>query len=1010
VNIPAVDKERKTPKIKKGIAVIGEESHILIGDTPLSERIPNKTPKINIKVSSYYMNNREKFVNFINSIFEPYKRELEENKDNISCDVIGQNSEDFSLLTHQKIVRDYLNLYTPYRGLLLYHGLGSGKTCTSIAIAEGMKDSKKVIIMTPASLRTNYMEELKKCGDLLYKKNQFWEWISSESNLDLIPILSSVLNLSVDYITRKKGAWFINITKRANYSELSPQDKSSLDEQLNEMIRSKYTFINYNGLRNSKLKELTSGFTKNIFDNSVIIIDEAHNLISRIVNKLKLIKGKKDGPPIGVSLKLYEYLLNAKNARVVLLTGTPVINYPNEFGILFNILRGYIKTWQFNLDIKTSNKIDTNSLQKMLLIEKSLDFLEYSPSNKVLTVTRNPFGFKNKIKTESGYQGVSNTKKNASGKEEIETEFVSDESFESNVIKILKKNDISVLPAGVKVFNKKALPDMLEDFEYEYISDVIESKFKNTDSLKRRIIGLSSYFRSAQESLLPRYTKTLGKDFHVIRIKMSNFQFKIYEEARIEERKKEKEGKAKIKKIKNNEIYEEPTSTFKIFSRLFCNFVAPNRPVPKPTKVNVKLPGQLKDYTELYEEAEEIEKNQDLADEEGANGLEGEIEGDVILEKIGGKSYQDDLDAFMKHIWDQSDNFLTKEALKTYSPKYLHILENITDEEYKGLHLVYSQFRTIEGIGVFSLVLEKNGFARFRIKKNASGIWEINIKEDDKGKPTFALYTGTETSEEKEIIRNIYNGDWNYIPTNLSQELKQIANNNNMGEIIKVLMITSSGSEGINLRNTRYVHIMEPYWHPVRMEQVIGRARRICSHKELPLALQTLEVFVYLMIFSEEQLKSEDAKQLKMSDLSKSIPHVPFTSDQTLYEISEIKANVTSQLTDIIKQSAFDCAIYSNGNCFNFANADNTKFSYMPDYSQEQKDTLLQANVKKVELNGKSITISGKEYVRVRVNDRMMNIYDKSSYEYAIQHPGNNPIQIGTLEINERGEKVFKLI
>ena len=43
------------------------------------------------------------------------------------------------LLTHQKIVRDYINLYTPYRGLLLYHGLGSGKTCSSISIAEGLK-------------------------------------------------------------------------------------------------------------------------------------------------------------------------------------------------------------------------------------------------------------------------------------------------------------------------------------------------------------------------------------------------------------------------------------------------------------------------------------------------------------------------------------------------------------------------------------------------------------------------------------------------------------------------------------------------------------------------------------------------------------------------------------------------------------------------------------------------------------------------------------------------------
>ena len=69
-----------------------------------------------------------------------------------------------------------------------------------------------------------------------------------------------------------------------------------------------------------------------------------------------------------------------------------------------------------------------------------------------------------------------------------------------------------------------------------------------------------------------------------------------------------------------------------------------------------------------------------------------------------------------------------------------------------------------------------------------------------------------------------------------------------MGEVIKVFMITSSGSEGINLRNTRYVHLTDPYWHPVRSEQIIGRARRICSHKDLPPALQSVEVFVYLMV------------------------------------------------------------------------------------------------------------------------------------------------------------------
>ena len=116
------------------------------------------------------------------------------------------------------------------------------------------------------------------------------------------------------------------------------------------------------------------------------------------------------------------------------------------------------------------------------------------------------------------------------------------------------------------------------------------------------------------------------------------------------------------------------------------------------------------------------------------------------------------------------------------------------------------------------------------------------MTDDELAKPSFALYTGIETVEEKEIIRNVFNGDWDKVPVSL-QSIKRKNINNNLGEIIKILMITSSGSEGITLKNTRYVHIMEPYWHPVRTDQVIGRARRICSHKDLPPELRTVEVF-----------------------------------------------------------------------------------------------------------------------------------------------------------------------
>ena len=87
------------------------------------------------------------------------------------------------LRTYQDFLANYLSYKSPFKDILIYHGLGSGKTCSSIAIAEGLKNNKEILVFTPASLRDNYIDELKKCGDFIYMKNQFWEFI----NVDLYP-------------------------------------------------------------------------------------------------------------------------------------------------------------------------------------------------------------------------------------------------------------------------------------------------------------------------------------------------------------------------------------------------------------------------------------------------------------------------------------------------------------------------------------------------------------------------------------------------------------------------------------------------------------------------------------------------------------------------------------------------------------------------------------------------------------------------------------------------------
>ena len=113
------------------------------------------------------MNNRRMFIQKLREMFKDYSKELKTANADISCS--AKSTETGKLMTHQKIVRDYLNLYTPYRGLLLYHALGSGKTSTSIAIAEGMKSAKTIMVLTPASLKMNFFSEIKRFGDPIYR-------------------------------------------------------------------------------------------------------------------------------------------------------------------------------------------------------------------------------------------------------------------------------------------------------------------------------------------------------------------------------------------------------------------------------------------------------------------------------------------------------------------------------------------------------------------------------------------------------------------------------------------------------------------------------------------------------------------------------------------------------------------------------------------------------------------------------------------------------------------------
>ena len=1021
---------RKTKKPVVGIKE-GPLGLLTIGDADIETRLKKKREApVLIPASGYYMNNREIFINFMSSLFNKYKKQLaDEAAAPATCP--GDNDvNDFSLMTHQQIVKEYLNIYTPYRGLLLYHGLGSGKTCSSIAIAEGMKTTKPVIVMTPASLQVNYREELKKCGDELYKKNQFWEFIHAKDQVkekELIDTLSNVLSVSVEYIIKNGGAWMVNMNKPSNYDDLPPNDKLKLDQQIEQMIAYKYKFINYNGLRATKIVEMTKNNTINPFDDAVVIVDEAHNLVSRIVNKL----GKKQGT---IALSLYSLLMKAKNAKIILLSGTPIINFPNEISILFNILRGLITTWSFKLNITEERQITTGYFQSIfkstVLGGNIIDLIDYKPSATTLVITRNPFGFVNKQRgkplsnphgkaddTLGEYAGV---------KLEIgERGELSDATFIELITRILNKNNIKVQVNGVSVHEYKALPDSLDEFKNYFIDE--SGEIKNGNMFKRRVLGLTSYFRSAQESLMPRYKKENPADFQVIKIPMSDFQIAIYEEARVQERTVEKRNakKKKFKKPGVEGLYEKTTSTYRIFSRLFCNFVFPKPAIARPMPDKKNNVGEETTLADAIVNEQVDEDNVDaVSKEERVNRDEATDEPDELDEGIPPPAeqasshlddalpgaaaaptariaYKDRIQNALAALEAAGDKYLTPDALQVYSPKFLNILENIQDETHQGIHLVYTQFRALEGIGILKLVLEANGFTQFKIKK-VGATWDLAIPAEDVSKPTFALYTGTETPEEKEIIRNVLNNAWKYVPDTITKKLKLIAPNNNLGEIIKVLMITSSGAEGISLKNVRYVHITEPYWHPVRIEQVIGRARRICSHQALPEELRTVTVFLYLMTFTEEQMKSDKTIELRTNDKSRKDDVTPVSTDEALYEIASAKEEISTNILKAVKESSIDCALHLKSNkaenlqCFTFGSSGSDKFAYEPSLEEEQSDAIADKNKKEITWKAKQIELDGIKYA---LNPKTNEVYDLDSYI------NGRPVKVANLIITGKGAK-----
>jgi superfamily II DNA or RNA helicase len=203
---------------------------------------------------------------------------------------------------------------------------------------------------------------------------------------------------------------------------------------------------------------------------------------------------------------------------------------------------------------------------------------------------------------------------------------------------------------------------------------------------------------------------------------------------------------------------------------------------------------------------------------------------------------------------------LQMQNIGEYSTKFLKIIKNINQTE--GPNFVYSGFKELGGLKCFITFLEYHG-------------WKDYMTFGE-GPKRFAIWSGDETNDIKDEIKYIFN-----------------QKTNSDGSKIKLMLGSPSIKEGVSLLRVEQVHIMEPYWNMSRMLQIMGRAVRFCSHKDVPKNKRFVKVYLYLATYPEEK-----------------------TIDQYIWSLAKKKNKLINQFEVALKEVAFDCELFYNRNVY----------------------------------------------------------------------------------------------
>lgn len=762
---------------------------------------------------------------------------------------------EFELAPHQLFVKNFMSSQTPYNSLLLYHMLGTGKTCSAIGVCEENRDymkqmgiTKRIIIVASENVQDNFKLQLfderklklvdgvwtiKGCigNKLLKEVNPMnMKGISKEKIINQIKSLINTYYIFLGY-----GQFANYIIKTIHYDEELKREQ--IKRELLENKKGNKTKIQMLSDIKITLNKRIIQKLKNEFENRLIVIDEVHN-----------IRKTEDNENKKVAIHLELLVKAVQNMRLLLLSATPMYNSYKEIIWLLNLMNMNDKRGKIEVkDIFDKNGNFKKNGQE-LLIQKATGYISFVRGE-------NPYTFPYRVYPNEF------AKKNT-------FPFFEYPSYQMNLKKIKNKDKERILSLYLNKIGNCNNCGKCQYCNYKYIIFNLRNR-KMTTTTKKGVIREMPNFENME---------SFGYTLLQLPLESLIISYPI-------------DGLKQILDVMPTTEYMDIIEDVMVNNEELENEEQHDDTVENGEKSIVNQNAGVSDSEPESDMEIETEKTYFKIDPQNLTGKKGL---ERMMDFVDTKSppYKGDFE-YKRNTINNYGKIFSYNEISKYSSKIKCILDQLviqngglnTIDNIKiadGVILIYSQYID-GGLIPMALALEEMGFVRYGqntkslFKNKPSEIVDVRTMKPPKDKKDFmpARYS-------------MITGDPRLSPNN-DFEVKALTSEDNInGNKVKVVLISRAGSEGIDFKFIRQVHILEPWYNMNRIEQILGRAVRNFSHKDLPFEKRNVEIFMYGTIL--ENNKEEAA-------------------DLYVYRVAEYKAIQIGKVTRLLKETSVDCII-----------------------------------------------------------------------------------------------------